>query len=365
MPFLVLFGLPALVGIVFFRLLPGITWQELLVQMVAQMIVAGLSVGIIYHASTSDMEVLNGIVTGKESVRVHCGHSYQCHCHQVCTGSGKQRSCHRQCSTCYRHPFDQDWHVDSSLDQTTLINRIDPQGLREPARWTVAQVGEPYAAEHSYLNYIKAAPGSLFRRQGLVEKYTGDLPPFPAQVEDYYRRNALVLVHGALVSEPRRWNRQLAEINGRLGASKKVDVALVLVRDLPQEYFYALEQHWIGAKKNSAVLVIGVGQDLAPRWATVMSWTTSEILKVRLRDAVMDLPRVDRDLVLPLFEREVVAHFLHRPMKDFAYLASSIAPTPIEWAISMLIGLLISLGLTWAFHRYDVFGTEHGTRRNR
>jgi len=358
MPFLILFIIPALVGMIAFRFSSGITPKEFALQMVAQAVVAGLSVWAIYSANTSDTEVLNGVVVSKRKVRVHCEHSYKCHCHTVCSGTGKKRSCHEKCSICYEHPFDYEWQVYSSIDRSSEIDRVDRQGLDEPPRWTVARVGEPYSAEHGYTNYLKAAPGSLFRRQGLAEKYEGNLPDFPAQVTDYYRYQPLVLVNGARVDSVGVWNQGLAEMNGRLGSRKQVDIVLVLVRDLPQEYFYALEQVWIGGKQNSVVLVIGVNAALMPQWATVMSWTTNEMLKVFLRDVVMDIPVLDREVLFRRLEQSVNDYYQRKPMSDFEYLASSIAPTPTQWGISMVVGLLVCIGLSWVMHRYDVFGDE-------
>lgn len=359
MPFLILFIIPALIGMIAFRVLPGISWKEFLLQMVAQAVVAGLSVSIIYNANTLDTEILNGVVSSKQRVEVNCSHSYRCPpCYTTCSGKAPNRICTEHCRTCYRHLHDYDWTVFSSIRQETDIPRIDDQGINQPPRWTVARIGEPYHAEHEYTNFIKAAPGSLFRRQGLADKYAGKIPEFPAEIYDYYRRNSLVLINGSRVDDPGAWNQGLAEINGRLGSRKQVDVILVLVKDLPQEFFYALEQEWIGGRKNAAVLAVGVNRDLAPQWATVMGWTSNEMFKVHLRDSVMDLPRIERTTLLPVFEREVVQYYKRKPMSDFEYLASSIAPTPTQWTIGMVIGLLVCLALTWMFHVEDVFGDE-------
>lgn len=358
MPFFILFAIPAMVGLLCFKFLSGITWKEMLLQLVAQAAIAGLSVWAIYSANTSDQAIWHGVVTGKEQVRVSCEHSYPCRCRTVCSGSGKTRSCGTRCDTCYHHTNDWDWRVYSSINDYSNIQRIDRRGSNEPPRWTAVRIGEPYALEKSYTNYIKAAPGSLFKRQGLAEKYAGRLPEFPDQVYDYYRHNSLVLANGARVADPRTWNQGLAEINAKLGKRKEVDIVVVLVRDMPQEWFYALEQHWIGGKNNAAVLVVGIDNAMTPKWSTVMAWTDNKLFGVQLRDAVMDLPTITPETVLPVLEREVVRNYKRKPMSDFEYLASSIAPTPGQWAISMVIGLLVCLGLTWFFHRHDVFGDE-------
>lgn len=358
MPFLTLFAIPTVAGMIAFWVLPGISWKEFLIQLLAQAAIAGLSVWVIYNANTSDTEVLTGRVTDKRRVQVACSHSYPCRCYMACSGVGARRSCSQRCSTCYRHSHDFDWRVFSSLYFEENIARIDSQGVLEPSRWTAVQVGEPFALEHEYRNYIKAAPGSLFKRQGLAEKYEPKIPAYPAVVYDYYRNNALVLVNGAQVDDARAWNQGLAELNSRLGPKKQVHIAVVIARELPHEFFFALEQAWIGGKKNTAALVVGVDRQLVPQWAAVMAWTSNEMVKIHLRDAVMDLPRLDRDLVLPILEHDVAQYYQRKPMSDFDYLRSSIAPTPTQWAIAMGLGLLVCLGLSGLFQRYDVFGDE-------
>jgi hypothetical protein len=89
-----------------------------------------------------------------------------------------------------------------------------------------------------------------------------------------------------------------------------------------------------------------------------MSWTTNEMLKVFLRDVVMDNPVLDREVLFRRLEQSVLAYYQRKPMSDFEYLASSIAPTPVQWAIGMVIGLLVCLGLSWVMHQHDVFGDE-------
>lgn len=354
MVFLVLLAIPVLVGLVAFRLFPTITWKEFLAQLAVQAAVAGISVAAIFNMNTSDQEILHGVVRDKKQVWVHCRHSYQCNCVNVCSGT-KTRTCTRVCSTCYEHPNDWDWTVYSNINLEIDIDTIDRRGAQEPPRWTLAKIGEPFSAEHSYTNYIKASPGSLLRHQGLVEKYVNRLPAFPERVYDYYRRSSLVLVNGARVPGAGAWNDALASANSRLGPRKQVDLVVVLAKNLPQEYFYALEQHWIGGKGNSAVLVINVNDGFAPTWAAAMSWTDNKRFAVELRDSIMGLPQITHDAVVPVFEQTVQKHYKRKSMSDFEYLKSSIVPTTTQWVVSLLIGLLLCVGMTWFFHKHEVF----------
>ena len=48
-------------------------------------------------SKTSDTEVINGEVLSKARTEGSYVESYSCHCHNVCSGSGKNRSCSEQC----------------------------------------------------------------------------------------------------------------------------------------------------------------------------------------------------------------------------------------------------------------------------
>src|SRR5690349_13112667 len=94
---------PLLVGLGAFLLSKSICAKELMIMVLCQVVVAGVSAGICYSSNTSDVEVINGFVTSKQQQRVSCSHSYSCRCHRVCSGSGKNRTCRQKCDTCYEH----------------------------------------------------------------------------------------------------------------------------------------------------------------------------------------------------------------------------------------------------------------------
>jgi hypothetical protein len=354
MVFAVLLAIPLLFAIGAFILSKGITWKEFLAQVAAQVVVAAVSALIVSCGNTSDTEIWNGVVTKKEKSWVPCSHSYSCHCHEVCSGSGKNKSCSEHCDTCYEHSNDWDWDVYTSNGEGITIDRIDRRGSDTPPRWTAVKIGEPTALEHSYTNYIKAAPDTLFRHQGLVERYKDKIPKYPGEVYDYYRLDRLVTV-GFGVVDPTEWNADIADVNAELGKPRQANIIVVLVRGLPQDYFYALEEAWLGGKKNDIALVIGVDSEMKPQWTSVMAWTTAEIFKVRLRDDIMDDPMVTRESVMKALRTNVATYYVRKPMKDFEYLKASITPTTTQWVISIVIGLLVCGGLTFMFATEDVF----------
>jgi hypothetical protein len=349
--FLIVLAAPLIVAAGAFVFLQGINWREFACIVAACLVVAGSSAGIVSCAATHDTEILNGRVTNKTRDIVSCRHSYSCHCHNVCSGSGKNRSCSEECDTCHEHSFDIDWNVTSTVGRFS-INTIDRQGLFEPPRWAVTRVGEPASVDHSYKNYVKASPGTLFRHQGLTEKYAASLPNNPQNIYDYWHLNRLITV-GASIDDPKGWNSALEELNAELGAPKQANIIVVIVKDMPQDWYYALEQKWIGGKKNDVVLVVGVDGGLKPQWATVMAWTTNELFKVKLRDDVMNDPVLIRDAVIADLRTNVSQYFVRKPMAEFKYLEAEITPSTVEWVITLVIALLVSVGLTFFFELQD------------
>lgn len=304
--------------------------------------------------STADVEVWNGRVAKKERNVVSCSHSYQCNCVTVCSG-GKTKSCSRICQTCYEHSYDVDWDVYTTNGENFEISRVNRQGTQEPPRWTEVKVGEPTSREHGYENYVKAAPDSLFRRQGLVEKYKDKIPKYP-DVYDYYRIQHATMVNGATVNDLAGLNKQLAELNGDIGKAKQVNIMVMAVRDMPDEYFFALEQAWIGSKKNDFVLVAGVDTQGNIKWANVLAWTQNKMAEIVVRDAALKIGNINKtDEIVKSLHDGVNMHYIRKPMSDFAYLKNAMTPTFGGWVAAMIIGLISSIGIGIFFvkNEYD------------
>lgn len=371
MIFLSLLAVPFLIALGFFFFTKRtITWQEFLAHAAISVVVAGISTAILYWSNTHDVEVWNGHVTSKKRVEVPCSHDYCCgYCESCSTDSKGNTSCHQYCChTCYYHPFDVDWRYNTTDNGTSEINRVDWQGINEPQRWTKVVIGEPSASLHSYKNYIKASPDSLFSQQGLEEQYKGSLPNYPGNVYDYYRINRLVTV-GVSLPNAKQWNQLLMRENDREGAKKEVTMGVVVVKHKPQDYFYAIQQHWLGGKKNDLILVVSVDDTQKIEWAQVMAWTQDKVAQVSVRNAVLDVGTIsDPEAVVMAMSKAVDKDFVRKPMKDFEYLASSVTPTSGQWLLATIINVLLSIGLGLFFH-FNQFtedsysGYRYGGRR--
>lgn len=363
--FLIVLLVPLALAGFAYAFLDGITLKEFGLVGLACLVIAGSSAGIVSCSNTHDVEVWNGVVTGKKQVWTSCSHSYTCNCRSCnCDSKGNCSTC---CDTCYEHFNDYDWDVYTSNGETVTIDRIDRQGTSEPPRFTSTKMGEPTSLTHAFTNYVKGSPGTLFRHQGLKEKYAGSIPAYPQHVYDYWHLDRLVTA-GVSVSDARAWNRELSRINANLGHPKQVNIIVVLAKNKPHDWYYAVEEAWIGGKKNDAILFVSVDDQMKPQWAEVMAWTSNELFKVKLRDDIMDEPVLDRDAVMTALANNVSQYYVRKPMKEFEYLSSLIVPTGTQWAVTLIIALLVAGGLTFFMQTNDVFGEEgygYGRRRTR
>ena len=228
-----------------------ITLKEVAIGVLIQAVVSAcLYYGAIY-ASGHDKQILNGYVTSKTQERVSCSHSYPCNCRSVCSGSGSSRSCTTRCDTCYRHTHDYDWVVRSNVGYV-VIDRIDSQGVKTPPRWNAVEVGEFFAQESSYFNYIKASPMTIFDKN-LINSETV-VPPY-ISVYDYYRINRVQDYQSQYKGDFNRLNDLLNESLKTLGGKKKVNIVVMFHR-FDETFVETVKAKQYGGKFNDVFVMI-------------------------------------------------------------------------------------------------------------
>jgi hypothetical protein len=328
----------------------AVTVWEFLGQLGMTAAFIGICLAIAYNARTTDVEVWNGQVTQRETHHVSCSHSYQCHCHEVSSGSGKNRTTHEECDTCYEHSYDVDWTVHASTGESLNIEREDRQGLVEPKRWDEAYPGQPYSSEHSFTNYILANPDSvLLGTKGDVEKFKNMLPNYPATIYDYYKHDPVINM-GVPNVDMKTWNWLVQEQNKVLGTAKQANVIVILVPTDDASYMLALKDKWVGGKKNDIDVVIGSTDGHKIEFADVMSWTTNADFKVDLKNQIQDIGNLDRkDDIVKAIGGTTQAKFERMHMKSMKYLMRSFQPSGASMMWSFILSILLNIGYSiWA-----------------
>jgi hypothetical protein len=322
------------------------SFQELSMNVI---IAALLATGLWYagrYVEMRDVEIVNGAVTGKSRNWVPCSHSHSCNCRKT----GKNS---RTCDTCYDHSNDYDWVLKTSVDGKTFeISRVDRQGLREPPRYSAAQIGDPVAVEHAHVNYVKAASGSLFHDKGEVLTNL-PIPTYPNTVFDYHYVNR-VLSAGVAVPDIAEWNRDIAMALREVGPRKQVNFVVAFANSASPTYAQALERAWINGKKNDVIVVLGTPKYPEISWVRVLSWTDRQDFKVRLRDDILDLKTVDREKIVQLLVSDTDLLFKRKLMSDFEYLKWEIDPPLWASILAFILSGAASIGLSVYFSRNTV-----------
>lgn len=359
-----LLAIPPIVALVYKFIKRDTPWGMVAIAGLAPLV---LVVGLWFAGNaskTADTEIWNGEVTGKARVRVSCEHSYPCNCRTVCSGSGNNQSCSTVCDTCYQHTHDFDWRVRTNIGDFN-ISRINPQGTREPPRWSAVAVGQPVAREHTYTNYVQAVPESLFHQRSLNTPHLPAVPAYP-RVYDYHYANRVLGV-GTTLPDVQAWNRDLALLLKQLGPQKQANVIIVVVNTNDSSYRHKLEAAWLGGKKNDVVVILGTtdGQTLA--WVDVMTWALNkgnELFHVRLRDDLKSIGTLDRDRILAAIGNKVMAHYDRPQMADFAYLRNAIQPPVWLQVLLFVLAVGVPVGVLFFMRRSQRY-TYGGYRRFR
>ncbi len=356
-----------------FALKFDICWKEFAIQVAIGIIAVSLIWVGGYFSKTGDQEVWNGAVTATNVATERCykdmfapkvcRNSYSCNCHQVCSTSydskgNATQSCHTECDTCYRYPWEKDYNVESNVGNFTIA-RIDNQGRNVPPRWAQTRVGDPVSTTHNFQNWVKAASGTLFRdADSIMEKYEGKLPTYPIQIYDYYNIRRTLTV-GTRLSNVDKWNSEISKALVTLGPTRQMNLIVVVANNVDPDYAYALRRHWDGFKKNDAVVFIGTRNNTVA-WVEVLSWSKDASFEVKSRTYLNTLvgqhiTTLDPKVVVPQIGAIAKTSFVRRPMKDFEYLRGDIDPPGWLLWTSIIFSIIMGAGLSAYFHANELF----------
>lgn len=326
------------------------TLAEVAGQFVVQALLIGIVVLATYFSSLMDINMINGEVIKKEMVRVACKHSYPCNCVSVSCGKDCTTTV---CQTCYLHAYDQEWRVYSNIGKSWNIHTLDAQGLKEPPRWTAVVIGEPVTTTEPYKNYLKHNPDALMLKKGYASKFKGKLPKYPSHIYDYYHCDRVISLDG-VPGVDKTWSRLLEQILRQVGPAKQCNIVVVIGKDLPHDFFYALQEEWINGKKNDVIPVISVDENMNIQWVEVMSLAKYSIINVRVRDNLLALKKLERDTMLQALKDTILQDYIRLPMQEFEYLNASKTLTGAQFLGLSIFSLLLSIGLSIFCIKNDV-----------
>jgi len=334
----------------------SINMLELLLNIIIPALIVMALVAIGAYSKTSDVQVINGEILSKERNQGHYVESYSCHCVTRTVGKTTTTSC----QTCYRDHYTVEWLAKTNIgivpfdskDSTSRAIYLSP----DPLSYVKCEKGQPASLTSSWTNYIQAAPRSLFNSGISKNEFAGKIPTYPLP-HDFYKMNRVLDVSSKL-SPPilKELNDKLNQELKILGPSKQANVVLILTSIQDQSYRYAVENAWLGGKKNDIVVFIGVeGNTIA--WTDVMTWAkniNNESLQVKLRDDLFSLQKVNVDSIISVISSDIKSDFKRVHEDDFKYLESEIDPPTWAIVLALVLGLSCSFGLTYYFHKNEI-----------
>jgi hypothetical protein len=308
---------------------------------------------LVTYSNMHDVQIVNGQVISKERENTSHIESYSCNCRTVSNG----KTSHMVCDTCFRTIYDVKWSCDTTVGRigvaSTSSRYISVWSTPDPKRYTDIIIGEPASLERSYLNYLKAAPSTLFKNT-LSKNSNYKFPEYP-RVYDLYRIRHVLNVNSK-VSNLDEWNSKINDMLRSLGPTKQININLVFVSGYDTMYKQYLESKWLGGKKNDLVLIFGTDHNKI-EWIEGFTFGKSSGNGELLVNLKSDLSSIsdtkDVDSAITIISSNVSKSFVRKHMEDYSYLKHNALPSPKQLMFLMLIiGVLLTAGLILA-HFYD------------
>lgn len=278
------------------------------------------------HIAGYDTQVFNGYVTEKERVYNPRQESYSCNPHTVTDSKGNSSTVY---DTCYRTIPEWDYVVRSTVGNTK-ISRIDIDGKRTPERFKEVVIGEPFAQESMFLNYLKLSDTTLFKEMvDKDNKYVDKIPDYPA-VYDYYRMDRVISYNNVGIDN-KKLNNMLNDYLKNNGSVYQVNIIPVFVSDdTSVDFFYALQANWIGGKKNDIITVVQLNKDKSVGWVKVMSRADTEVFNTSLEMDLQNIKDFSEEKYITVLNENLKSRYKRVDFeKKYSFLESDFNPT---WA---------------------------------
>jgi len=176
---------------------------------------------------------------------------------------------------------------------------------------------------HSYENRVQAS-NSIFNFEYV--KNEGRLFEYP-KITDHTRVPSILGSPG----ERTLANRQLCEVNAKLGKAKQVRIWILLYHDTMDAAFEQ-EAYWKGGNKNEFIVCIGIDNNNNVKWSYIISWTEVERLKIDVRDFVNRQEKLDLPSLINYLDVEIRKQWQRKQFADFAYLTVE----PPTWIVVLI-----------------------------
>lgn len=188
-------------------------------------------------------------------------------------------------------------------------------------------IGMPTASIHTYENKVQASY-SIFKHENInLNDY--NLPDYPKEI-NYFNVNSRLIgdFNNSNIIEEKlnKINTELNDTNNPNNVEgkksyKQVNLIVVNLGDVSEDYGQALQDYWKNGNKNDFVVVLGSNNNKIT-WCYCFSWCEQELLKEEIRDYIIDK---DNNLdnfenTLDFISNDIEEKYSRKEFSDFSYL---------------------------------------------
>lgn len=329
-------------------------WTYVILPLLAGILLSALIVFIDYSVKTTDTEVWSGRVVDWKHIEEWD------EWHPPVTTCSSDGNGNETCSTTpgyYEHHDAENYIVTtdggsifvSQAPDGTSFDDNYPNHTEELMKYW--PYGTPTASTHTYVNKVKASY-SIYKHKDIDVSEFPDLPDYPKDNRDYINIDRIIGDVPKRDSALQLLAEKNAELNkmipdpvnpGKKRSWKQVNMIFVNVgADKPIEYGYALQDKWQGGNKNDFVVAFSLNDKNQVDWVYPFSWSEVEILKLEVRDYLLNLQEIDDfNQVVEDVSVMVANKFERKEFADFNYLQIEASP----WVSVVIVILHIVIGI--------------------
>lgn len=229
------------------------------------------------------------------------------------------------------------------------------------------KIGDPSASIHSYVNKVQASY-SLYKHSAVNLNEFKDLPEYPSEIKNYINIERIIGYVPNKEKAEKLLSRRNSELNklvpdkdnpNEFKTYKQVNIMFVNVGENKNpDYGFALQDYWKNGNKNDFIISFSMNKDNKINWVYVFSWSESELLKIHVRDYMLNLKNNnDFTTVVSDVSNMVEKEFQRKEFKDFNYLQIPISNKCII-IMSILNIIILVIGvyndITKGFIKYEM-----------
>lgn len=341
LPTILIIGIALVVKLIF-----NSKWQYFFAISASAILITGIIVGIDYMSQTTATEIWSGKVVDWR--------------HEEAWDEVKTETTTDSQGNTTTNTYTIHHEAENSIKTTDdgwISVHYSPDGKRFDDNWprTVDVIkkywpeGTPSASTHTYENKVQASY-STFRHKDIDLRKYSDLPKYPSEAKGYIHIDRII---GNVPNKEQTlkkledWNTELnkpvpnPEKPGKTKSWKEVNLIFVNVgENKTQDYGYALQDYWQGGNKNDFVVAFSLDKDGNFNWVYPFSWSEAEILKLDVRDKLMDMKNIkDFAPIIDDVSKMVADKFVRKQFADFNYLQIDVSKSAIIgiWIVDFVL----------------------------